>query len=87
MLSMEYIKKVREIADKHKLKLHLDGARMFNALVHLDKEIDELSQYFDSISVCLSKGLGCPMGSMLISTEDFIQKAKFRRKMIGGGMR
>lgn len=87
VISMDYIERVRRIADRHNLKLHLDGSRMFNALVHLDKEIAEVSPYFDSISLGLTRGLGCPMGSMLISNQDFIHEAKFRRKMIGGGMR
>ena len=87
VISMDYIEKVREIADRHSLKLHLDGSRMFNALVHLDKEIEDVSPFFDSISLGLSRGLGCPMGSMLISNEQFIHEAKFSRKIIGGGKR
>ena len=69
------------------LKIHLDGARIFNALVELHEQPNTLGQYFDSISVCLSKGLGCPVGSLLLGDHDFIKKAKRFRKVMGGGMR
>lgn len=69
------------------LKIHLDGARIFNALVELDVHPRELGSHFDSISCCLSKGLGCPVGSLLISNTDFIKKARKYRKIFGGGMR
>ena len=67
--------------------MHLDGARIFNALVSLKVQPYELSKYFDSISVCLSKGLGAPIGSCLLGNEDFIEKARYMRKLLGGGMR
>lgn len=87
VVSMDYLARVREIANRHSLKLHLDGSRLFNALVYLEKEIEDVSPFFDSISLGLTRGLGCPMGSMLISNAEFIHDAKYRRKMIGGGMR
>jgi threonine aldolase len=72
---------------KHHLKLHLDGARIFNAIVELNINPAELGKYFDSISVCLSKGLGCPVGSVLLGSKEFISRARKFRKSFGGGMR
>jgi threonine aldolase len=72
---------------KHKLKLHLDGARIFNAIVELNINPAELGKHFDSISVCLSKGLGCPVGSVLLGSKEFIGRARKFRKSFGGGMR
>lgn len=69
------------------LKIHLDGARIFNALVELNVKPIEVGKHFDSVSVCLSKGLGCPVGSLLISNKDFIKRARKYRKIFGGGMR
>ena len=79
-----------EICDRaHELKLpvHLDGARIFNASVALGKSVKHLTRKFDSIMFCLSKGLGAPVGSMLVGSRDFIDKAHIHRKMLGGGMR
>jgi threonine aldolase len=79
-----------EIADvcrKNGLKFHLDGARLFNALVETNNKPIEYGQVFDSISICLSKGLGCPIGSVLIGKKDFIKQARRVRKALGGGMR
>jgi threonine aldolase len=72
---------------KNNLKLHLDGARIFNAIVELNINPSELGKHFDSISVCLSKGLGCPVGSVLLGPKEFIGKARKFRKSFGGGMR
>ncbi|MBA2423289.1 MAG: low-specificity L-threonine aldolase [Chitinophagales bacterium] len=69
------------------LKIHLDGARIFNALVELNISPIEVGKHFDSVSFCLSKGLGCPVGSLLLSDEDFIKRARKYRKIFGGGMR
>ncbi|MGB3076575.1 MAG: low-specificity L-threonine aldolase [Chitinophagales bacterium] len=69
------------------LKIHLDGARIFNALVELNVQPVEVGKHFDSVSCCLSKGLGCPVGSLLISNKDFIKRARKYRKIFGGGMR
>jgi threonine aldolase len=69
------------------LRVHLDGARIFNAAVALGKSVAEITRKFDSVMFCLSKGLGAPVGSMLIGSHDFIQQAHIRRKMLGGGMR
>ena len=69
------------------LKLHLDGARLFNALVETGETTQEWGETFDSISICLSKGLGAPVGSLLIGEKDFIKRARRIRKAFGGGMR
>src|SRR5208282_4826774 len=69
------------------LKVHLDGARIFNASVALGRSVAELTGKFDSVMFCLSKGLGAPVGSMLVGSRDFIEKARTGRKMLGGGMR
>lgn len=84
---LEEIQKIRAICDEHGLKLHLDGARIFNALVAKKQSALEYGQLFHTISVCLSKGLGCPVGSVLIGPADFIKKARRIRKVFGGGMR
>lgn len=81
------IKKIKSIAEKHQLKLHLDGARVFNALVETNYDLKEYGSQFNSISICLSKGLGAPVGSVLLGGKDFINEAKFARKVFGGGMR
>lgn len=69
------------------LKIHLDGARIFNALVELKVTPVQVGQHFDSVSFCLSKGLGCPVGSLLLADKDFIKRARKYRKVLGGGMR
>ena len=69
------------------LKVHLDGARIFNASVALGKSVADLTRKFDSVMFCLSKGLGAPAGSMLLGPHDFIEKAHIARKLLGGGMR
>ncbi len=77
----------RKVADRHGLKMHLDGARMFNASVALGISAKELVRDFDSVSFCLSKGLGSPVGSVLCGSNEFIQSALTWRKRLGGGMR
>ena len=69
------------------LKLHLDGARLFNVLIETDESTIDVGTHFDSISICLSKGLGAPVGSLLIGDKDFISQARRFRKVMGGGMR
>ncbi|GAB3238112.1 GntG family PLP-dependent aldolase [Hymenobacter seoulensis] len=76
-----------EVAQRHQIPLHLDGARVFNALVATGQSGQEYGRIFDSISVCLSKGLGAPVGSVLLGSQKFIQKTKRIRKAMGGGMR
>jgi len=81
------IKKIRQVCIDNNLKLHLDGARLFNALVAGKEEARWYGETFDSISVCLNKGLGCPMGSILMGSTAFIRQARRVRKVFGGGMR
>jgi threonine aldolase len=83
----EEIKAIRQVCDVKGLGLHLDGARIFNALVYKGEKPGDYGQVFDSISVCLSKGLGTPTGSVLLGEKDFIKKARRFRKVLGGGMR
>jgi len=78
---------IRELCNRHNLQLHLDGARLFNALVARKETPRQYGEVFHSISVCLNKGLGCPIGSILIGKRDFIKKARRARKVFGGGMR
>jgi len=83
----EEIKKIRQFCNEQNLPLHLDGARLMNAMVENGIDIKEYASQFDSISLCLSKGLGAPVGSLLIGTKDFIKKSHRVRKVFGGGMR
>ena len=69
------------------LRVHLDGARIFNASVYLGRSVADITRKFDSIMFCLSKGLGAPVGSMLVGSREFIEKARVYRKLFGGGMR
>ncbi|HEY8959173.1 GntG family PLP-dependent aldolase, partial [Chitinophaga sp.] len=79
--------KIGEVCKQHGLALHLDGARLFNALVATGQDPKAYGQLFDSISVCLNKGMGCPMGSVLLGSETFIKAARRIRKKFGGGLR
>jgi threonine aldolase len=81
------IMKMHETCQKHGLSFHLDGARLFNALAETRESTKDYGKLFDSISVCLSKGLGSPMGSVLMGSEHFIHKARRVRKVFGGAMR
>ncbi len=81
------IKLIRKLCEDKKLNLHLDGARIFNVLVEANYSAKEIGEQFHSISICLSKGLGAPIGSVLLGTNKFIQQAKRVRKVFGGGMR
>lgn len=83
----EEIAKIRQVCQDNQLKLHLDGARLFNALVAKGQTPASYGRLFDSISVCLNKGLGCPIGSILIGPAAFIRQARRVRKVFGGGMR
>ncbi|HEX7953269.1 MAG TPA: low-specificity L-threonine aldolase [Burkholderiales bacterium] len=87
VLPLDYLKRAQEFTRARGLGLHLDGARVFNAAVQLRVPVTEISRYFDSVSVCLSKGLGAPVGSVLCGPQSFIAKARRWRKVVGGGMR
>jgi threonine aldolase len=86
-LTVEYMRAVGDLAHPRGLKLHVDGARIFNAAVALCVEVKELAAPADSVQFCLSKGLGSPVGSLLCGTREFIYEARRNRKMVGGGMR
>ncbi|MDU9406019.1 low-specificity L-threonine aldolase [Pseudomonas sp. zfem001] len=87
VLPLDYLAAAREMTRRRGLSLHLDGARLYNAAVKLGVPAREITQYFDSVSVCLSKGLGAPVGSVLCGSTALIAKARRLRKMVGGGMR
>jgi threonine aldolase len=87
VIPLEVIGEIRKIADEEGLPLHLDGARAYNAAVALGVPLLELTQHFHSVSLCLSKGLGAPVGSVLVGSSEFIKSARRYRKMMGGGMR
>ncbi len=85
--TVKYTRQVAEFAHERGLKIHLDGARVFNAATALDVDVRELTSPLDSVTFCLSKGLAAPVGSVLCGSEEFIKKALRIRKMLGGGMR
>lgn len=87
VLGEEDLAAVREIADRHGLPVHMDGARIFNAAVALGVPVSRLASYADSVTFCLSKGLGAPVGSVVCGSREFVAKARRFRKMLGGGMR
>lgn len=84
---IETLKKIKEISEEKNVKVHMDGARVFNAAVYQNIQVKEIAQYADSITFCLSKGLSAPVGSMLCGTKEFIEKAVRNRKALGGGLR
>lgn len=83
----EELKKIQKICATNDLSFHLDGARLFNALIETGETPPDYGQLFDSISICLSKGLGAPVGSLLLGTSDFVNKSRRIRKVFGGAMR
>lgn len=85
--TLEEMKAIGKVCTEKKLKYHLDGARIFNCLIETGNKPQELGKIFDSISVCFSKGLGCPVGSVVMGNKEFISKAHRIRKVMGGGMR
>lgn len=87
VIPLENFKKIKEIANKYEIPIHLDGARIFNASVALNVDPKEIAKYADSVSFCLSKGLCAPVGSLLVGSREFIEKARKKRKIMGGGMR
>ncbi|WP_212630213.1 low-specificity L-threonine aldolase [Pseudomonas sp. KB-10] len=87
VLPLDYLAAARELTQRRGLGLHLDGARLYNAAVKLGVPAREITRHFDSVSVCLSKGLGAPVGSVLCGSAALIGKARRLRKMVGGGMR
>jgi len=86
-LPLDYLVRAHDFVRLHKLSLHLDGARVFNAAVKHHVDVREISRWFDTVSVCLSKGLGAPVGSVLCGSRELVAKARRWRKVLGGGMR
>lgn len=87
IINPNHFRKMKDFTEKNELKFHLDGARIFNAAVALDLPVSEFTKHVDSVMFCLSKGLSCPIGSIVAGPRDFIEKARKFRKMLGGGMR
>ena len=87
VLPMDYLQRYSDLARVRGLRRHLDGARVFNAAVALGVPVADICQHFDTVSICLSKGLGCPVGSLLVGDAQTISAARRWRKMVGGGMR
>jgi threonine aldolase len=87
VLPLDYQARASAFAHEHDLAIHLDGARIFNAVVKQSVDVQEIARHFDSVSVCLSKGLAAPVGSVLCGSAAFIKEARRWRKMVGGGMR
>lgn len=87
VIPLKNIQAIRQIADEHNIGFHCDGARIWNASTALGVEPKQIAKYFDSLSVCLSKGIGAPVGSLIVGKKDFIEKCLKVRKILGGGLR
>lgn len=87
VLPLNYLNQAKDLVDEYQLSFHLDGARLFNAVISQGVDVKQITTAFDSISICLSKGLGAPIGSVLVASAEIIAKARRIRKMLGGGMR
>ncbi|NLP23461.1 MAG: low-specificity L-threonine aldolase [Syntrophomonadaceae bacterium] len=87
VIPLEEMQKIYEVAQQHGIPVHLDGARIFNAAVYLGVEAKEIAAYADSVMLCLSKGLCAPVGSLVVGTADWIEAARKKRKLMGGGLR
>ncbi len=87
IIKPEVLREMKQFADKNGLKFHLDGARVFNAAIGLGVNVTEITKHVDSLMFCLSKGLSCPVGSLVAGSKSFISEARKYRKMVGGGMR
>jgi threonine aldolase len=86
-ISPNQIKAIKDIAKAHSLKLYMDGARIFNAAVAMKVDVKEFTRHVDNLMFCLSKGLSCPIGSIVVGSQEFIERARKTRKILGGGMR
>ena len=87
VLPLDYLSSLLDLATERDLKVHIDGARIFNAATALDCRVSEIASFCDSLSFCLSKGLGAPIGSVIVGSAEVIEKARRHRQMLGGGMR
>src|SRR3972149_843815 len=87
IVTPEQLRAISEVAGAHGLRVYMDGARLFNAAVALKTDVKEFAKHVDNLMFCLSKGLSCPVGSLVVGTRDFVEKARKIRKLLGGGMR
>jgi threonine aldolase len=87
IITPDQIRAISKVAQTHGLKLYLDGARIFNAAIALRTDVKKFTKYVDNLMFCLSKGLCCPVGSLLVGSDEFIEKSRKLRKVLGGGMR
>jgi len=87
VIPLDYIKQVKQIVDENKLSFHCDGARLWNACVATGISLKDYAEPFDTVTVCLSKALGAPVGSLLVGSKDLISEGRRKRKLMGGGMR
>lgn len=87
IITPKQIEEINEVAKKHSMKLYMDGARIFNAAIGLELDPKDFTKHVDNLMFCLSKGLSCPVGSLVVGNYDFIEKARKIRKLLGGGMR
>lgn len=87
VMSIDNLKAIKQVGEKHKIPVHMDGARIFNAATSLGVDVKEIANCADSVMFCLSKGLAAPVGSILAGEKNFIEKARKKRKLMGGGMR
>jgi threonine aldolase len=87
IVTPKQLMEIRQVAEAHGLRVYMDGARLFNAAVALKTDVKEFTRHVDNLMFCLSKGLSCPVGSLVVGTQDFVDKARKVRKLLGGGMR
>ena len=87
VVSPKQLETISSVAKRHSLKVYMDGARIFNAAVALNLDVKEFTKHVDNLMFCLSKGLSCPVGSIIVGNRDFIDRARKTRKLLGGGMR
>jgi threonine aldolase len=87
IVNPKHMEQINEVANKHQIKVYMDGARIFNSAIALDVDVKEFAKHVDNLMFCLSKGLSCPVGSLIVGSKDFIEKAKKIRRVLGGGMR
>jgi threonine aldolase len=87
IITPSQLEAISKTAQEHGLKLYMDGARIFNAAVGLNADVREFTKHVDNLMFCLSKGLSCPVGSVIVGAREFIERARKTRKILGGGMR
>src|SRR5699024_7335840 len=87
VLPLDHLHAIREVADRHGLPVHMDGARIFNAAAYQGVSAEEIAKHVDSVQFCLSKGLAAPVGSLVAGSDEYIQRVRRYRKLLGGAMR